>query len=87
MLSSLSLLCLNRWKLLKQKVIAYKSHEGWKVGTVWKKGVGKKYGGMLWVNHGSNRGRGGYVFELQDYVGIESTAEQQGAGIEKLIVI
>jgi len=66
-LSSLSLLCLNRWKLLKQKVIAYKSHEGWKVGTVWKKGVGKKYGGMLWVNHGSNRGRGGYAFELQDY--------------------
>ncbi len=65
-------------------MIAYKSHEGGKVDTVWKKGVGKKYGDMLWVNHGSNRGRGGYggyAFKLQDYVGIESTAEQQD-GVE-----
>ena len=39
----------SRWVLLKQKVIAHKSHDGWRIGKVWKQGVGKKYGGMIWV--------------------------------------
>ena len=69
---SLFLLLFIRWKLLKQQVIAHKSHDGWKVGKIWKKGTGEKYGGMLWVNYGANTGREGYEFDPEDY-GVDGT--------------
>ena len=40
--------------ILKQKVIARKSHDGWRIGKVWKQGVGKTYGGMFWVTYGGH---------------------------------
>jgi hypothetical protein len=42
----------SRCVILKQKVITHKSHDGWRIGKVWKQGVGKKYGGMIWVTYG-----------------------------------
>ena len=52
-------------------MVAHKSHDGWKIGKMWKKGTGPKYGGLLWVNYGSATGRGGYVFDPKDY-GVDS---------------
>jgi hypothetical protein len=48
-------------------VIAKKSHDGWRIGKVWKQGLGKKYGGMIWVTYGGGTNRGGHDFDLQDY--------------------
>ena len=48
----------SRWVILKQKVIAHKSHDGWRIGKVWKQGVGKKYGGMIWVTYGGGHKQG-----------------------------
>ena len=57
----------SRWVLLKQKVIVHKSHDGWRIGQVWKKGVGKKYGDMIWVTYGGSTIRGGHDFDPKDY--------------------
>ena len=38
-----------RFAVLKQKMIAYKSVDRLKIGKVWKKGSGERYGGLLWV--------------------------------------
>ena len=60
-----------RWVLLKQKVIVHKSHDGWRISKVWKKGVGKNYGGMIWVTHtvsltGGDTNREGDDFDPKD---------------------
>ena len=60
-----------RWKFLKNQVIAHKCEDGWKIGKVWKKGTGVRYGGMLWVNYGADTGRGGHEFDPKDY-GVDS---------------
>ena len=57
----------SRWVILKQKVIVHKSHDGWRIGKVWKQGVGKKYGGMIWVTYGGDTNRGGHDFDPKDY--------------------
>ena len=57
----------SRWVILKQKVIVHKSHDGWRIGKVWKQGVGKKYGGMIWVTYGGGTNRGGHDFDPKDY--------------------
>ena len=48
-------------------MIEHKSHDGWRIGKVWKKGVGKKYGGMIWVTYGGGTNRGGHDFDPKDY--------------------
>ena len=53
--------------VLPQKVIEHKSHDGWRIGKVWKKGVGKKYGDMIWVTYGGSTIRGGHDFDPKDY--------------------
>ena len=57
----------SRWVLLKQKVIAHKSHDGWRIGKVWKQGMEKKYGGMIWVTYWGGTNRGGHDFDPKDY--------------------
>ena len=57
----------SRWVILKQKVIAHKSHDGWRIGKEWKQGVGKEYGGMIWVTYGGGTNRGGHDFGPKDY--------------------
>ena len=49
----------SRWVLLKQKVIAHKSHDGLRIGRAWKEGTGNKNGGMIWVTYGGSINRGG----------------------------
>jgi hypothetical protein len=55
-----------KWILLRQKWIAYKFHDGWKISNVWRKGIGLQYGGKLWVTYGKYL-RAGYEFEPRDY--------------------
>ena len=44
----------------------HKTGDRWKIGNMWKKGAGVKYGGMLWVNYGRDL-RAGYAFDHKDY--------------------
>jgi hypothetical protein len=55
-----------RWAYLQKKVIAHKHVDGWKVGNMWKKGSGKKYGGLLWVIY-DKADRGGHEFVPEEY--------------------
>ena len=56
----------SKWNLLKEKLIAHKTDVGWKIGKVWKKGKGQRYGGQLWVTYGREL-RAGYEFDPNDY--------------------
>jgi hypothetical protein len=59
--------------LLKHKVIAHTHQDGWRVGSVYTKGEGDKYGKMIWVNYGRSELSAcrevvlRYQFDPQDY--------------------
>jgi len=56
-----------RWKLLKNKKIVYNFPDGWRMGTVTKKGQGPAYGGKLWVSYGKRESMTGHVFDPELY--------------------